>query len=89
MNQCLLVGWLVCQQDSTNSTEQISMRLGWRMCLGPEKTPLTFGVDLNKGKDAGFLPHFQVSIFALKRSESDRGLSSLIVDDARLHAALV
>ena len=33
---CLFVVWLVCQQDYTKSTEQISRKLGWRMGLGPE-----------------------------------------------------
>ena len=45
---CLLVGvWLVCRQDYTKNTEQIFMELGWRMCLGPEQTTLTFGVALH------------------------------------------
>ena len=32
--------WLVCQQDNTETTEWISTKLGWRMVLSPEKTPI-------------------------------------------------
>ena len=41
----LSVGVLVCQQDYTDTTEQISSKLGWRMDLGPEQTSLTSGAD--------------------------------------------
>ena len=41
------VCWLVCKQDYTTATEQISTKLGWRMCLGPEQTPW----HPNKGTD--------------------------------------
>lgn len=49
-----LVGWLVglqfgCylvgQHDYTKTTQQISTKLGWRMDLSPENTPLTCGTD--------------------------------------------
>ena len=40
----LLACMFVCQQDYTKTTEQISTKLGWKMVLGPEQTPLTFGV---------------------------------------------
>ena len=33
---------LVCQQDYTKTTEQISMNLGLSMCLGPEIEPINF-----------------------------------------------
>ena len=33
---CQFVGQLVCQQDWTKTTEQISTELGCRMCLSPE-----------------------------------------------------
>lgn len=38
-----LVCFLVCQQDSTKTTEQISIKLGSWMGLGPEKTSLMVG----------------------------------------------
>ena len=34
MSNCLLVGWLVCQQNNTKSTEQISAKRGWRTGAG-------------------------------------------------------
>lgn len=33
---CLLAAWLVCQQGNINTTEHISLKLWWRMRLGPE-----------------------------------------------------
>lgn len=33
---CLLVSWLVCNQDYTKTTEWISTKLGWRTDLGQE-----------------------------------------------------
>lgn len=30
------------QQDYAKTTQRISAKLGWRICLGPEQTPLTF-----------------------------------------------
>ena len=36
---CLLVGWLVCQQDYTKTTERIYSNFGWRMGLCPEYNP--------------------------------------------------
>ena len=36
---------LVCDQDYTKTTEQISANLGCRMGLSPEQSPLTFGAD--------------------------------------------
>lgn len=47
---CRLVG----QQDDTKTSEQISTKLGWKMSLGPEWTPLTSGAN-----PEGF-PHFKV-----------------------------
>ena len=43
----LFVGLLVCHQVHTKTSQQISIKLGWTMGLVPEKTPLTFGVDVN------------------------------------------
>ena len=55
-------GWLVhlsvCQQNNTKTIEQISMKLGWRMGLGPELTPSTFGADRDKGMHLGIYFHF-------------------------------
>lgn len=49
---CPFVWWmLVCRHDYTKSNEQISMKFGWRVSLGPEKTRLTMGVD------QGTIPH--------------------------------
>lgn len=42
---------LVCDQDYTKTTEQISVKLEWRVGLGPEWTPLTFFADPDKDKD--------------------------------------
>lgn len=44
---------LVCPQDYTKTTLQISMKLAWRMSRSPEKNPLTFGVDPDEGLDKG------------------------------------
>lgn len=56
---CWLVGLLVCQQDFTQTTEHISMKPGWRTCLGLELIPLTSGADLSKETDPGlFSFHF-------------------------------
>ena len=52
---CLFYVWLVCEWDYAKTTEQISTELQWRMGLGPEWTPLTFGVDMDKGKDPGVI----------------------------------
>ena len=32
----LSAGWLICRQDYTKPTDQISMKLGWRTALSPE-----------------------------------------------------
>lgn len=53
MSFCLLIGWLVCQQGHVRTTEQISMKLVWRMSLGPEQILITFGADTDKGTDQG------------------------------------
>ena len=37
---CLIVCLLVCQQDYTQATKWISMKLGWRMGLGPRIDPI-------------------------------------------------
>lgn len=42
---CLLVSLLYCQQDYTNTNEQIFTKTPWRTGLGPEQTPLAFGAD--------------------------------------------
>ena len=39
-------------------TEQISMKLGWRMSLSPEQTPLTSGADPDKEMDPRVFSHF-------------------------------
>lgn len=39
----VLVGWLVCHQDYTLTTEYISGKPEWRMGLGPEEIPIGFG----------------------------------------------
>ena len=48
---CFFIDWLVCQWDYTKSSEQIPTKLGWRIGLSPEVTPITFGADLDKGTD--------------------------------------
>ena len=64
---CPFVGWLVCVQDYTKTTEHISMKLGWRMCLGPKYTPFTFCADPDEGKNPGifFLTFFIIAVFRL------------------------
>ena len=51
MSVWLYVGWLVCRQAYTKSTQQIDMQLGWRMGLGPEWIPFHFwcGSELMEG----------------------------------------
>ena len=46
LQKCPSLGLLVCQQDYTKTAEWISMKLGWRLGLDPEQSPLTFVVDL-------------------------------------------
>ena len=36
---CPFIGWLVCQQDYTETTRWTSMKLEWRIILSPEQTP--------------------------------------------------
>ena len=36
---------LVCHHNNTKTAEQISTKLGWRMGLGPEWSPVAFGAD--------------------------------------------
>ena len=48
-----LVGWLVCQQDYTKTTECISNETWVDDGIDPESTSLTLGVNLNKGMDPG------------------------------------
>lgn len=55
---CWLVDPLVCQQDYTKMTEQISTELGWKMALGPEQTPLTFDEGPIKGTGLRVLCNF-------------------------------
>lgn len=38
------------------------MKLGLRVCLDPEYTSLTFGVDPNKGMDPGFFFSFYLTL---------------------------
>ena len=52
---CPFVCLLVCQQDYTKTTDQISMKLGWMMGLGPEWTPSTSGADPHKVMEPGSL----------------------------------
>lgn len=51
MFSLLSVFRLVCDQDYTKTTEQISVKLEWRVGLAPEWTPLTFFADPDKDKD--------------------------------------
>lgn len=44
---------LICQQDCTKCTEWISTKLGPRMGLVPDQTPVSFGVHRDKGTDSG------------------------------------
>lgn len=41
--------WLVCGQDYTKTTEQMSMKLRWRTGLGPELVRI-LGTDLDEKK---------------------------------------
>ena len=55
-----LVGWLVCQQDYTKTTERTPTKLGWGgwgAALRPEQTPLTFSADPEDGTDPVIFPH--------------------------------
>ena len=54
------VGWLAGLSAGLHKkiAERISGKLGWRFVLGPEQTPLTVGVDPNKGMDPGSFSHF-------------------------------
>lgn len=54
MNRNTVDQVLVCQQDYTNSTEQILTKLGWRTGLSPEQTRLTFGTEPDTWKNPGF-----------------------------------
>lgn len=51
---CLFVGWSVGLYAGidTKNTEQIPIKLGWRMGLSPEQTSSMFG------EDSGILFHF-------------------------------
>ena len=40
-----LCSLLVCKQDYTKTAEQMFIEVGWRMGLGREESPSTFGVD--------------------------------------------
>lgn len=53
MFQPVFVCWLVCQEDYTKTTEGISTKLGWKMGVSQEQTPLTSGADPDKGLDSG------------------------------------
>lgn len=46
----LLAGWLVCKLGYTKTPEQIFMEHGQGIGLSLEKTPLSFGADLDKVK---------------------------------------
>lgn len=54
--------WFVCQKDCTKTTGQSCMKLGLRLGLGPDETPLSFHVNLDKGADAEtfFLTYFYI-----------------------------
>lgn len=58
VSNLLFVGWLVCAQYFLQSTQLITMKLGWRMCLSQEYTPLTVGADPSEGTD----PIFSLSL---------------------------
>lgn len=49
----MFVDCVVCPQDYTKTTKQISMKLRWRMGIGSEQTPLPFGLDPDKGTEPG------------------------------------
>ena len=49
---CLLVCWVI-SWTTQKTTEGISMKLQCSVGLNPEQTPLTFGVNTNKGTDPG------------------------------------
>ena len=51
---CLMTGLWDGQQDNTKTTEQISMKLQWKMGLLPKCTILSFGADRDKAMDQGF-----------------------------------
>ena len=59
--QCLFDGWFVCQQDYSKTIKQISTRLDKRVDFDPELTPSTFGADLDKRTDLGFIPFFNIA----------------------------
>ena len=44
----MFIGWLDCRQDYMKNIQHISTKLGWRMGLGPEKTPITIGAAPDK-----------------------------------------
>lgn len=54
--------WSVRLQVYTKPTSQISMKLGWKMSLKPEQTPLNFGSDPDK--ENYFLTSFNVVTFS-------------------------
>ena len=58
MSTCLLV----CRQDCTKNTEQISTKLGWRMGFGLEHNPGSFVVDLNKGTYPGIVSDYPLKL---------------------------
>ena len=51
------VCWLVCQQDYTKTTENISRKLGWRTGLDPELPPMPFVADLDEVMHPGYYSH--------------------------------
>lgn len=60
---------LVLLHNYTETTDWISTQLGWRMCFGPEQTPLTYGaglgLDLDKGMEpVHFLEHCGIAYFS-------------------------
>ena len=47
------------------TTEQISMKLGWRTGLDPEQTPLTFGADPGRRMDEELFLTFSTTYYKL------------------------
>ena len=86
----LLVCWVVCQQDYTKTIERLSMKLGWRVDLSPEQTPLTCGADPIKWTDPAITLTLSDKLFALcgsRWSKCGSSVSQLMQVEMHLNQA--
>ena len=56
LSVCLLLGLCVCFEACLqNTTEHISMKLGWKDAIWIREHPVQFGADLDQGMDLGII----------------------------------